>query len=620
MPIKSWRTGWIFGCCLFIWISCNRTGNDNPRLEKALSLSGSNRQELEKVLHHFSQNPSDSLYLKAAIFLIENMPGHWSPSPKDFQSYLKRLDTLKNLSPLTRKILLTYPAEHPGLCPDFTPVEDIKQIKADFLIRHIRAVFALKTSCPWLAHIDFETFCEYLLPYRIGREMPEELSTLLLDSTFRQSIEYAKCYYDDCRHSIQALNQYLAKQNFSSFPPQNDKELYNLLMLDPNNTKASLIQYRVAGIPAATDFSAIQRRQDKVTYWLYTQDPRINHINTSSIANLRIGKIYRQTFSSNPLPETKEYVPPFFKDPFNQDVTDLYLHTADISIDIPATVHTEYAYLAVYDDVTWQPVAYSPIQKGKGYFNKLGRNCIYLPVYYPDNRIQAFAPPFILNNNGQITPFRTDKTHLQALHIRRLQPYSAETDYMGYYLKNARIECADDSAFLHADTVFTIQESPYYYQDTIRPDKHYKKRYWRISPQFGISNLAELHFYDSSGEALHGVPIGPDTTFYRNLTDHDPASNKAIRKWFGYDFGHPVSVSEIVYLNFNDGENICVGHEYELCYFDEGQWQTAGVTTATDHVIEFNRVPSSALFQVKDRTRNRNGSLFTYENGKIRFW
>lgn len=74
MQVKSWRTGWIFGCCLFIWISCNRTGNDNPRLEKALSLSGSNRQELEKVLHHFSQNPSDSLYLKAAIFLIENMP------------------------------------------------------------------------------------------------------------------------------------------------------------------------------------------------------------------------------------------------------------------------------------------------------------------------------------------------------------------------------------------------------------------------------------------------------------------------------------------------------------------------------------------------------------------
>ena len=90
MPIKSWRTGWIFGCCLFIWISCNRTGNDNPRLEKALSLSGSNRQELEKVLHHFSQNPSDSLYLKAAIFLIENMPGHWSPSPKDFQSYAEK--------------------------------------------------------------------------------------------------------------------------------------------------------------------------------------------------------------------------------------------------------------------------------------------------------------------------------------------------------------------------------------------------------------------------------------------------------------------------------------------------------------------------------------------------
>ena len=135
----------------------------------------------------------------------------------------------------------------------------------NFQIRHIRAVFALKTSCPWLAHIDFETFCEYLLPYRIGREMPEELSTLLLDSTFRQSIEYAKCYYDDCRHSIQALNQYLAKQNFSSFPPQNDKELYNLLMLDPNNTKASLIQYSCRVFRLQINFSAIQRRRDKVT-------------------------------------------------------------------------------------------------------------------------------------------------------------------------------------------------------------------------------------------------------------------------------------------------------------------------------------------------------------------
>jgi hypothetical protein len=56
-----------------LFLSCKRTD-----LECALQLAGENRQELEKVLGHYSQNPADSLKLKAAIFLIENMPGHYS--------------------------------------------------------------------------------------------------------------------------------------------------------------------------------------------------------------------------------------------------------------------------------------------------------------------------------------------------------------------------------------------------------------------------------------------------------------------------------------------------------------------------------------------------------------
>ena len=46
------------------------------QLEQAISQSGDNHIELEKVLLHYSVNQSDSLKLKAAKFLIENMPGH----------------------------------------------------------------------------------------------------------------------------------------------------------------------------------------------------------------------------------------------------------------------------------------------------------------------------------------------------------------------------------------------------------------------------------------------------------------------------------------------------------------------------------------------------------------
>ena len=48
------------------------------KLEKALQLAENNRKELEKVLTHYSIHPKDSLKYKAACFLIENMPGHYT--------------------------------------------------------------------------------------------------------------------------------------------------------------------------------------------------------------------------------------------------------------------------------------------------------------------------------------------------------------------------------------------------------------------------------------------------------------------------------------------------------------------------------------------------------------
>jgi hypothetical protein len=49
---------------------------ENPSvLETVLEYAGNNRPELEKVLQHYR---NDSLRLKAAVFLIENMPGHYS--------------------------------------------------------------------------------------------------------------------------------------------------------------------------------------------------------------------------------------------------------------------------------------------------------------------------------------------------------------------------------------------------------------------------------------------------------------------------------------------------------------------------------------------------------------
>jgi hypothetical protein len=57
---------------LLITAGCTKSPS---MLEQALQLSGDNRAELEKVLNHYENEP---LKLKAAQFLVENMPGHVS--------------------------------------------------------------------------------------------------------------------------------------------------------------------------------------------------------------------------------------------------------------------------------------------------------------------------------------------------------------------------------------------------------------------------------------------------------------------------------------------------------------------------------------------------------------
>ncbi len=65
-------------------ISCTQ----ESRLEQALKRAGNNRNELEKVLAHFSQ---DSLKYQAACFLIENMPEKYAVVPDNPSDKYKQI-------------------------------------------------------------------------------------------------------------------------------------------------------------------------------------------------------------------------------------------------------------------------------------------------------------------------------------------------------------------------------------------------------------------------------------------------------------------------------------------------------------------------------------------------
>lgn len=592
------------------------------KLEKALQLSGDHRPELEKVLHYFSQRPEDSLKLKSAVFLIENMPGHWGPDSSSIHSYKIRIDTIPGLSFEERKILLDQPSKYPELCPDLIKAEDIRTIKAKDLIRHISNVCGLKDSCSWLKNLDFNDFCEYLLPYRIGNEWAE-FSSDTLDHKLSEAIAYALRNYDDCQCSPYCISTFIQREN--AFKISNrlrdtvfSKLLYNL----ENQNKISVIRLRLMGIPVASDYTPIRRPNEKTNHWYITLDSRLIPKSLDKIEESGTGKVYRQTFSANPLPvgDSNEFVPPFFRNPFQKDITDLYLHTTDLGLALKMPQNLHYAYLAMYDGEEWHPIAFSKANKGKCLFTKLGKDCVYLPVCYPGGRMYSLAPPFILCSTGNIIPLTAPADSVITLHLERLSPYASGNSYYNELLVNTYFEGADNKNFENPDTAFIIKSPPYYSLQTIYPIRKIEKRYWQLKLPLRYCDLSELHFLDSAGEQLHGKYIAKDTNWMGVLTDNDPLTHKGIWTNTGIDFGKPVHVAAIRYMLNNDGYNVWPGNEYELLYFEEGEWHSAGKQKAQKQVITFSDIPANRLYQLLNKTNGKNGYPFTWENGRIRFW
>ena len=95
----------------------------------------------------------------------------------------------------------------------------------------------------------------------------------------------------------------------------------------------------------------------------------------------RIGKVYRKTFSRQPIPQSQdgEYIPSFFRNAFQKDVTDQYLHTQQVTLSVPAGMTAKHVYLAMYTDREWVPVSWSKVVQGQCCFTRLGTNTVYLP-------------------------------------------------------------------------------------------------------------------------------------------------------------------------------------------------------------------------------------------------
>ena len=617
---QSIYLSWIF--CTTLCFSC-RTHSE--KLNDALKLSGKNRQELEKVLKHYSQDRADSLKRKAAIFLIENMPGHFSYNGPYLREFKNIVDTLPD-SYWLKKIILMQPYRYKEYREQLQEEEDIKHIKADYLIHNIDAAFKMLETKPWLESLPFEDFCEYLLPYRIDNELLDNWKDSIIP-IYENKITEKTTYCDDQRYSAFQLAKETSIEFYSSEQASSDMiagipyQKYECI----NDSRLRVIATRKVGIPCTIDFVPAWADMNGYHYWMVVVDPKYKTLSSYQIEGKTAPKVYRRTFSINEIPRDpkgENFIPEFFKDPFNKDVTDIYLNTSDVKVNLlfPPSRGVKYAYIAMFNDLTLKIVGWGKITRDQVTFPKLGRGIVYFPVYFSGNQLMNGNFPFILKMNGETEFLIPDTTRRQTIRITRKFPVIGYKTVYGELLKGNCFSASNTLSFKDSTIIHKITENPYMHYTTFKVDTNLKYRYWKISNTH-YSHIAELVFRDAKGNYLSWKTIPQDRNRQEEyLGDNDPLTYTYIYRNLLLDFGEPVQISSVGYLSQNDGNGIYPGNEYELFFYDRNGWHSLGRKTADDHYIEYESVPAGALYWLRNHTTGREERPFTYKNGEVHFW
>lgn len=619
-------TKWILLTCIL------GAGCSMPRLEKILDRSGENRPELEKVLKYYSEVSADSLKYRAACFLIENMPGHGWYEGEELTHYHQWVDSLYGgIRDDQREMLYLAPLSSPFIVEELIRKEDLKCLKADFLIRHIERSFWAWQHLPWLSGLPFDDFCEYVLPYRCSDENPYT-SACVADPAAMEQLRQIALKYDDIAYEPGLLKSVYSPAGHYVTLPGVDGIRYNgrTVAFEPAGCTAAslceLIDHRRRLMPAAIDFTPAFPHLNNRHYWVSLIDPRAPGGSLTSYRNERVGKVYRKVFSRQPLPEDTgdEFIPPFFREPFYKDVTEKYASVTEVCIEVKENVKARTVYLCVFNDQKWTPVAFAGLNGRKAVFRKVGQGVVYLPVVYEQERQVAAGFPFIPWYDGSVEVLAPDTTVHRDIRLTRKFPVRYPVYRSVPELSGCRIEAAADSMFRHPVVAAEIGKENNFGLKSVRLQVDTAYRYWRLVMNAKGMTVAGTLFYDECGKRLEAARFFSSGHQFERpaaVFDNDALTYSYVNHWVGADFGQAVRPVLARCIGRNDDNGIWPGHIYELLYQGSGGWVSLGMQEAESETLNYSNVPGECLLLLKNYTRGREERLFTCdEKGAIRFW
>lgn len=636
----------VFG---LVFVSCSKTKIPKD-VERALLLAEENKSELLKVINKYNKDPSDSLKLKSAYYLIANMPYHsflkvnkifdeaFLLASKERNRQLIVNPKEKNPKDFTNAklgmLLDSISQSNQGI--DTSPVlhYDLISINADFLIDNIELAFEAWYRLPENKRASFDDFCNYILPYRCSNE------PLVVNS--RQKLyETYSWVYEDIEKGIildTIVDRVKSKFNFNTI---SDFSKYCSFSLDVSQIESLRIGrcddgvnyyvnvFRALGIVAARDFVEHWGNNPSSNghSWIYTklgkEEYQTDVHRKSNIKGIyrseSIPKVYRNSYEIR-LKESKNFL--------TKDVTDGYVLSVDASIDNLFKIKAKEVSLNVFDkNQTWYPVDYGAQKKGKFHFKNIGYNVLYLPM--DKKREQPFNYPFFINKKRETHVFKPNNQILDSVIITRKiglssRRYRSKLQWMRN-LNGGVFEVANNPEFKNAKLLYKISNFKSTHVQRIKVANNKQYKYVRFRSNKPKSFLAKLAFYDANMKPLKGEVyeeniLKENETFGYGAFDESGLTYDGGDYFeLGYHFNKPKIISYIEFQARNDDNHINIDENYELFYWDK-YWKSLGKQRAKDTLLIYDNVPKNALLWLRNLTKGKEEHVFIVDEDKRQKW
>lgn len=637
---------------LFICIFLGGCTHRHPRItvEQVLEWNPA----LQKVLDYYQD---DEEKLRAAEFLIQNLPYYHSYSEEDVAPHLKIHEYFGVRWYSVRQSIDSVMQKYGRYLPNTdNPIPDVL-ISPDYLIENIDWAFKVWKEQPWGKNVTFEDFCEYILPHRIKDE------TL---KPWREKIyNQFNPYLDSVRHLPEAEDPLFVAQVLLDSVSKKAPRFSSILGYGPHIgpdlvdwvsggcrelTDRLTYIFRAVGIPYGCDYMPLRGDNNVYHSWNFVIDKHgESHYmyqakkiqKTEAFSNIR-SKVYRQTYSLNTEEQNRirgslEKAHPDFQYPCYLDVTRLYNEKQTHTFTIPyerilcEVGQDEMVYLCHTSHMEWVPVAFSyPDKQGITFRNVQGPVVFCLAVYR-DETIIPITEAFELEPmTGNIRYFLPSDTLEE---VKLLNKYHQFHESFPQRMIGGTFEGSDYADFRVVDTLHTITEAPLRLHNVVHLPQGRSYRYVRYrGPADSYCNVSEVTFYptptDSTG--LKGRIIGTPNEGqgnkdhdFTNVYDGNPSTSFNYDHpnggWAGLDFGRNYPIRRIVYTARNRENYIHKGDLYELFYTAKGQWHSAGKQIPESDSLLYI-VPQGVILYLKNHSGGVDERIFDYHNGSQRYW